>query len=148
MNNQLHFSSATDEWATPQDLFDKLNSQFHFTLDVCASDTNHKCEQYFTIEDNALSKDWGINVCWCNPPYSKGKLKHFIKKAHEESLKGATVVCLIPSRTDTRYWQDYIWSEETGLLCHQIIFIKDRLKFGGHKNPAPFPSAIIIFKKD
>lgn len=135
--NKSLFSSNTEEWETPQNLFDALNNEFHFTLDVCATNENHKCSDYFTKEIDGISKEW-IGVCWMNPPYGK-TIKYWIKKAYDESLKGSTVVCLIPARTDTAYWHDYVMKGE-------VRFIRGRLKFSGSKNSAPFPSAIVIFK--
>jgi len=137
MNNELMFSSKTDMWATPQDFFDKLNEQYNFTLDVCATPENAKCNKFYTKDDDGLAQDWK-GVCWMNPPYGRG-IKHWIKKAYDESRKGAVVVCLIPSRTDTIYWHEYVMKGE-------ITFIKGRLKFGDAKNAAPFPSAVVVFQ--
>jgi phage N-6-adenine-methyltransferase len=139
------FSSSSDNWATPQDFFDKLNEEFHFTLDVCATPENAKCERYFTPEMDGLKQEW-TGVCWCNPPYSQ--IKQWIQKASESASNGATVVMLIPARTDTSYWHRYIWDTEQhrprpGV---EVRFIKGRLKFGGSKNSAPFPSAVVIFR--
>lgn len=136
----VHFSSKSNEWTTPQNLFDELNDEFNFTLDPCATDENAKCSKYFTIEDDGLSKDWSNDVVFMNPPYGRG-IKKWIKKAYEESLNGATVVCLIPARTDTTYWHDFIFDK-----ADDIRFLKGRLKFGNGKNSAPFPSAIIIYE--
>lgn len=133
----VHFSSATEMWATPQEFFDKYNELYNFDTDVCASPENAKCEQYFTEQDNGLEQEWK-GSCWMNPPYGR-TIKSWMKKAYESSLNGATVVCLVPSRTDTVWWHDYAVKGE-------IEFIKGRLKFGGHKNPAPFPSAVVVFK--
>lgn len=137
----VHFSSKSNEWYTPQYLFDELNEEFNFTLDPCATHENAKCDKYFTIEENGLMQDWHNDVVFMNPPYGR-EIKHWIKKAYEESLKGATVVCLIPARTDTTYWHEYIFNK-----AHDIRFLKGRLKFGGGKNSAPFPSAIVVYKK-
>ena len=136
----VHYSSKTNEWSTPQDFFNELNKEFNFTLDPCATSENAKCTKYFTVEDDGLKQDWSKDTVFMNPPYGR-EIKRWIKKAYEESLKGATVVCLIPSRTDTAYWHNYIFGK-----ADDIRFIKGRLKFGGSKNPAPFPSAIIIYK--
>ena len=140
----VHFSSKTDLWSTPQDLFDRLDAIHGFTLDVCATPENAKCEWFFTKEDDGLSKDWWDNVCWMNPPYGR-EISKWVKKAHEASTPdwqhgGAKVVCLLPARTDTRWWHDYV------IPYGKIEFIKGRLKFGGHKNNAPFPSAVVIFE--
>lgn len=105
----VHFSSKSNEWYTPQYLFDELNEKYQFTLDPCASHENAKCDKYFTIEDDGLTKDWSKDIVFMNPPYGRN-IKHWIKKAYEESVKGATVVCLIPARTDTTYWHDYIFN--------------------------------------
>jgi len=130
-------SSLTDVWETPQDLFDKLNQQYSFETDVCALPENAKCETYFTPEVDGLSQDW-TGVCWMNPPYGR-EIGNWMKKAYESSLAGATVVCLVPARTDTAWWHDYAMNGE-------IEFIRGRLKFGNSKNSAPFPSAIVVFK--
>lgn len=131
-------SSITDDWATPQDLFDRLNAIHKFELDVCASDLNAKCPQYFTIEDNGLESDWRGLKCWMNPPYGK-TIGLWMRKAVMEWEKGAKVVCLVPARTDTAWWHDYAMKGE-------IEFLRGRLKFGNSKNSAPFPSALVVFK--
>ena len=136
---EVHYSSKSNEWATPKDLFEKLNKEFNFTLDPCATKENAKCDKYYTIEDDGLIQDWSKDVVFMNPPYGK-QIKHWIRKAYEESEKGAKVVCLIPSRTDTTYWHDYIFGKAS-----DIRFLKGRLKFGESKNSAPFPSAIIVY---
>lgn len=145
----VHFSSKSDMWETPQDLFDRLDAEYAFTRDVCAIPENAKCKRFFTPEQNGLVQEW-TGTCWMNPPYGRS-INAWVAKAYESSLKGATVVCLIPSRTDTRWWHDYCVKGE-------ITFLKGRLKFvnrafpswradGSHKiSPAPFPSAIVIFK--
>lgn len=137
MDRAVWASSATDLWATPQDFFDKLNAEFGFTLDVCASPENAKCERYFTKADDGLAQEW-TGVCWMNPPYGR-EIGHWMRKALESSATGATVVCLVPARTDTAWWHDCAMHGE-------IRFIRGRLKFGGHKNSAPFPCAVVIFR--
>lgn len=137
MNTSPHFSSASDNWATPQDFFDKMNSRFGpFELDVCASKENAKCPRYFTSDDNGLSRQWD-GRCWMNPPYGRA-IGLWMRKAYESSLSGATVVCLVPARTDTAWWHNYA-------ALGKVEFIRGRLKFGGQKNSAPFPSAIVVF---
>jgi len=138
MVNAGLFSSASGEWETPQDLFDELDTEFVFTLDVCATHQNAKCQQYFTRNDNALLQDWQ-GICWMNPPYGR-QIGKWLQKAYESAQAGATVVCLIPSRTDTRWWHDYVMQGE-------IRFIKGRLRFSGAQNSAPFPSAIVVFRQ-
>lgn len=130
-------SSATPEWATPQDLFDKLNAEFRFNVDVCATPQNAKCGLYFTKEQDGLTEDWR-GVCWMNPPYGRG-IAEWMAKAYRSSTEGAVVVCLVPARTDTAWWHDYAVKGE-------IRFIRGRLKFNGHKWNAPFPSAVVVFK--
>jgi len=136
----VHYSSKTNEWSTPQAFFDELNKEFNFTLDPCATSEDAKCNKYFTVEDDGLKQDWSKDTVFMNPPYGR-EIKYWVQKAYEESLKGATVVCLIPARTDTAYWHDYIFGK-----ADDIRFLRGRLKFGDSKNPAPFPSAIIIYK--
>ena len=135
------FSSKTDLWSTPQDLFDELDNEFHFTLDVCADEYNHKCDNYYTKEQDGLSQAW-IGTVWCNPPYGRG-IGQWVRRALFASVAGNTVVMLLPARTDTKWFHDYIYKRDNV----EIRFIKGRLKFGGSKNSAPFPSMIVIFKK-
>ena len=130
-------SSQTDEWATPQDLFDKLDATFHFTLDPCATKENHKCDRFYTREQDGLKQDWGGEVIWCNPPYGRTIGDWVEKCARHQGI----AVMLIPARTDTRWWHENINCNPNA----QVRFLKGRLKFGGAKNPAPFPSAIVIF---
>ncbi|MFA5875247.1 MAG: DNA N-6-adenine-methyltransferase [Candidatus Margulisiibacteriota bacterium] len=130
-------SSKTDLWSTPQDLFDRLNSVYHFKIDVCATHNNSKCRYFYSPEENGLIRPWR-GVCWMNPPYGR-EIGKWVKKAYESSLEGALVVCLLPSRTDTKWWHDYVMKGD-------IDFIKGRLKFGNSKNSAPFPSAIVVFR--
>jgi phage N-6-adenine-methyltransferase len=137
MNTAVHFSSATDLWSTPQDFFDKLHNEFGFETDVCASVENAKCERFFTKEDDGLAQVW-TGVCWMNPPYGR-EIKQWMEKAYKSSLDGATVVCLVPARTDTAWWHDYA-------AKGKVRFIRGRLKFGEHANSAPFPSAVVVFK--
>jgi len=133
----VHFMSTTDKWETPQDLFDKLNEVYRFTLDVCATADNAKCERYFTPIEDGLSQDWNGETCWMNPPYGR-VIGKWIKKA---SGANAVVVALLPARTDTRWFHDYIYGKA------EILFLRGRLKFGGAKHGAPFPSMLVIFDK-
>lgn len=134
--NKGMFTSNTDMWATPQDFFNKLNEEFNFECDVCAIASNAKCRHYFTPEDDGLAQEWE-GVCWMNPPYGR-TIGEWVKKAYESSLQGATVVCLLPARTDTKWWHEYCMKGE-------IRLVRGRLKFGEGKNSAPFPSAVVIF---
>lgn len=139
MDKTALFSSKSDEWSTPQEIFDKLDQEFGFNLDPCASEENHKCFHYFTAEQDGLSKNWGGHRVFCNPPYSK--IADWVRKSYEEALKPETiVVMLIPARTDTRYFHDYI------LHRSEVRFIRGRLKFGDSKNCAPFPSMVVVFR--
>lgn len=140
MNTNVMFSSATDLWATPQDFFDKLNAEFHFTLDPCACPDNAKCAKFYTKHDDGLSQNWSGETVFCNPPYGRS-ICDWVKKCYEESRKsGTVVVALIPARTDTRYFHEFIYRK-----AKEIRFIRGRLKFGGAKNSAPFPSMVVIF---
>lgn len=134
--NKALLSSNTCEWETPQLFFDALNAEHHFDVDVCATANNAKCERYYTKEQDGLSQQWK-GVCWMNPPYGR-EIRKWMRKAYESSLYGATVVCLVPARTDTAWWHDYAMKGE-------VEFVRGRLKFGGSKANAPFPSAIVTF---
>lgn len=138
MMNPGLYSSATPEWATPQKVFDDLNAEFGFTLDPCATPENAKCAKFFTRLDDGLKKEW-VGSVFVNPPYGRG-IGEWVKKAFNSAKEGgAVVVCLLPARTDTKWWHDYCVKGE-------IRFIRGRLKFGDGKNSAPFPSAIVVFK--
>ena len=142
MNNAVFFSSKTDNWETPPELFKDLDNEFKFTLDPCASKENHKCAKYFTKEENGLLQDWSGQRVYCNPPYGR-TVGEWVEKAAKESRKeNTTVVMLLPARTDTKWFHNYIYG------CATIRFIRGRLKFGGSKNSAPFPSMIVIFDKE
>ena len=135
----VHFSSATPEWPTPQWLFDALNKEFGFTVDVCSTHENAKCKKHFTQEEDGLRKSWGGEVCWMNPPYGE-LIKGWMAKAHGAAMhEGATVVCLVPARTDTAWWHEYA-------MKHEIRFLRGRLKFGDATDSAPFPSALIVMR--
>ena len=136
----LMFSSNTDQWSTPQDFFDKLNAEFRFNLDPCADESNHKCDRWYSPEQDGLKKSWGGCRVFCNPPYGR-ELGKWVEKAYMESLKPNTiVVMLIPARTDTKWFHDYIHHRS------EVRFIKGRLKFGGSDNSAPFPSMVVVFR--
>jgi site-specific DNA-methyltransferase (adenine-specific) len=132
-------SSETVEWATPQAFFDELNEEFHFTLDPCSTHRNKKCEKHYTKEDDGLSKDWSGEIVFCNPPYGR-EIVDWVKKCHLESMKGTTVVMLIPARTDTSYFHDYIYRK------HEIRFVRGRLHFNESKQGAPFPSMVVVMR--
>lgn len=140
MNTEVMFSSKTDMWATPQAFFDQLNEEFHFTVDVCAIPENAKCENFFTPEINGLKQEWE-GVCWCNPPYGR-EIGKWVEKAYIASTWGATVVMLLPARTDTKWFHEYIYNKA------EIRFIKGRLKFGNSKTSAPFPSMVVIYRNE
>ena len=142
MNKELMFSSKTDLWSTPQDLFDKYNEKYHFETDVCALPENAKCEKFFTPEMDGLRQEWS-GVCWCNPPYGR-QIGKWVEKCYNEHIKhNITVVMLIPARTDTTYFHEYIYTHA------EIRFIKGRIKFiqnGKEGDAAPFPSMIVIYR--
>ena len=144
MVDKALFSSDSAEWETPQSLFDQLNKEFHFEIDVCATAENKKCENWLghgpgDVFTDGLRHSWGNQVCWCNPPYGR-EVGTWVEKACQESLKGATVVCLLPSRTDTRWFHDWVLGKA------EIRFIRGRLKFQGAPSSAPFPSILAIYR--
>jgi phage N-6-adenine-methyltransferase len=138
MSKQAMFTSKTDLWATPRGFFDRLNSVFRFDLDVCALPENAKCERFFTPADDGLAQNWRGN-CWMNPPYGR-TIGAWVEKAYRSAKEnGATVVCLLPARVDTRWWHDFCAHGE-------VHFVKGRLKFGAATDSAPFPSAVVVFR--
>ena len=139
MINKGLMSSNSVEWATPINVFNELNKEFNFTLDPCSTHENAKCKKHFTIGENGLIQDWSNDVVFCNPPYGR-EISKWVEKCYLENKKGATIVLLIPARTDTSYFHKYIYKK------HEIRFIKGRLKFNDGKNPAPFPSMIVVMK--
>ena len=138
--NDCMFSSKTPEWETPQWLFDSLDAEFHFTLDPCSTDLNCKCKKHFTIEQDGLSQDWTGETVFCNPPYGREMSKWIRKSAEHGQSGGGVAVMLIPARTDTKAFHDYIYGKA------EIRFLKGRLKFGQAKHGAPFPSMIVVFR--
>jgi phage N-6-adenine-methyltransferase len=138
-----HFSSNTEMWETPQWLFDELNEEFDFDLDVCATAENAKCKRYFSPEEDGLSQEWR-GKCWCNPPYGK-TISRWLSKAVASCQEGALVVCLVPSRTDTAWWHHYV------MKASEIRFFRGRLVFretGDRpaQSTAPFASAVVVFR--
>lgn len=160
----VHFSSGADLWGTPPDFFAELDREFNFTLDVCANPETAKCFNYFTTffgyehaclwdgraQVDGLFRDWGRNVCWMNPPYSD--LKTWLAKAALAAFNNATVVALIPSRTDTKAWHRYVWDAKNHCPRPgvEIRYVEGRLKFAGAyyaaESSAPFPSAVVVFR--
>ena len=136
MNTDVMFSSKSDDWETPRDLFNVLDGEFHFTLDVCADYKNAKCSKYYTREQNGLAQEW-TGVCWRNPPYGR-EIGKWVEKAAKSF---ATVVMLLPARTDTKWFHDYC------LPFGKIRFLRGRVKFVGSKNSAPFPSMVVVFRE-
>ena len=139
MINKGLMTSNTDEWATPISFYQELDREFHFTLDPCSTKENHKCDKYYTKEDDGLNKSWGGEIVYVNPPYGK-EISKWTEKAYNENLKGATIVLLLPARTDTRWFHNFIYKK------HEIRFIKGRLKFNDGKQGAPFPSMVVVMK--
>ena len=137
----VHYSSKTDLWETPKALFDQWDQRFHFDLDVCAVPENAKCARYFTPEQNGLAQEWR-GTCWMNPPYGR-QIGKWVRKAAEAAQMGATVVALLPARTDTAWWHDYVMGNE-------VVFLRGRIYFldatGNAPDRAPFPSVIVIFR--
>ena len=142
MNKGL-FTSKTSEWSTPQAFFDKLDAEFHFGLDPCATPQNAKCKKFFTEEDNGLVQDWsGYGAVFVNPPYGR-TIAQWTAKAIHEARRGVIVVMLLPARTDTRWWHDHIMARAT-----EIRFIRNRLYFtdqNGKRGRSPMPSAVVVF---
>lgn len=138
MVDAVLFSSRSEEWETPQELFDVLDNEFHFNLDPCATFQNAKCERFFTKEDNGLMRDWQ-GIVFCNPPYGK-EIALWVQKAALAAQAGATVVLLIHARTDTRWFHEWVLP-----FANEIRFIKGRLNFS-KKGPSTFPSLIVVFR--
>lgn len=136
---EVLLSSGNNEWETPQDIFDQLNKEFCFTLDPCCTKNNAKCKKFFTKEEDGLKQDWGNESVFCNPPYSSKLQDAFVEKCYKHGIMGNTAVLLIPARTDTERFHKFIWNKS------EIRFIKGRLTFSNAKNPAPFPSMIVIY---
>jgi phage N-6-adenine-methyltransferase len=139
-NDKVHFSSKTCVWETPHDLFECLNDEFQFTVDVCALPENAKCEHFYGPDVDGLAQEWAGSV-WCNPPYGD-TMKHWVRKSLLSSQNGATVVLLIPARTCTPYWHNEV------TRASEIRLIKGRLRFVGDNqiSNAPFPSAVVVFR--
>ena len=138
--NKGMYSSSTDEWETPQELFDSLDGEFHFTLDVCATKDNAKCSQYFMRDQDGLKQAWDGHTVWCNPPYGRS-IGSWCRKCYEHSIEGGgTAVMLIPARTDTKWFHQYVYGKA------EIRFIRGRLKYGNAKWNAPFPSMIVVYR--
>jgi phage N-6-adenine-methyltransferase len=138
MNMAVHYSQETQEWGTPQALYEELDAEFKFDLDPCCTDGNAKCDMYFTEKQDGMTQPWAPYRVFMNPPYGY-RIKFWMEKAYEESQRGALVVCLVPSRTDTAWWHDYAMKGD-------VRFIRGRLYFGDGAGRSPFPSAIIIFR--
>jgi phage N-6-adenine-methyltransferase len=136
--NRVHFSSLREDWATPSELFAQLNAEFGFTLDAAASEHNAKAEQFYTEADDGLAQPW-TGVVWCNPPYGR-EIHHWIEKAIRAAHQGATVVLLVPARTDS------VWFQQLMRHADEIRLLAGRVTFEGATEPAPFPSAIAVLR--
>jgi phage N-6-adenine-methyltransferase len=132
----VHYSSERDDWSTPQELFDALDAEFHFDLDVCATEASAKCAKFYSEQDDGLAQLWS-GMCWMNPPYGS-EIRRWVEKAWQAAENGATVVCLVPARVETGWWWDFCRHGE-------VRFLRGRLAFGGGENSAPFPSAVVVF---
>jgi site-specific DNA-methyltransferase (adenine-specific) len=130
------------DWATPQEFFDVLDAEFCFTLDPCCTPQTAKCREYYTFADDGLSQPWAPHIAFCNPPYGR-ELPRWLEKAHQESLLGATCVCLVPAYTDTAWWHDIAAQGEIRLVRNRLYFERD-----GERRRSPFASAVIIFRPD
>lgn len=141
MNTDVMFSNKSNEWATPQSLFEELNAEFHFTLDPCADDINHKCDKYYTVNDDGLAQDWSGERVFCNPPYGR-QVGNWVKKCFSEVYGGKCncAVMLLFAKTDTKWFHNYIYNKA------EIRFIRGRIRFGNQENDAPFPSMVVIFR--
>lgn len=138
------FSSKREDWETPPEIFQPLNQEFHFTLDAAASHQNAKAEHYFTTR--SLEESWAFGgSVWLNPPYGRG-IGRWVRKASEEARLGSTVVCLLPARTCTKWWHDYIWDRNAPRPSVEVRFLKGRVKFVGAEHAAPFPSVVVVFR--
>ena len=135
---ETKFAHAREDWETPDSIFKPLEEEFGIVIDVCASEHNKKCSLRYTIEENGLLQDWSVwHACWMNPPF--GEQAKWVKKAYEESLRGATVVCLLPARTNTNWWHDFC-------MKGTVRFLRGRPVFVGAKHGLPQPLAIVIFQ--
>lgn len=142
---EVLFSSDKTNWRTPQWLLDELDKEFDFFLDAAADETNAKCADFLTEEDDALSMNWDCGgTIWVNPPYGRTLTPQWVKKMSEQCDRGNLIVALLPARTDTRWFHQYIYKK------HEVRFIKGRLKFqdndGNTLSAAPFPSMLVIFR--
>ena len=144
----VHFKSGNKEWETPDSFFQPYAKEFNIKLDVCATRENAKCKAFYDKKTNGLHASWAIaneigggkSACWMNPPYGRG-IEKWVKKAYDEALKGVTTIALLPARTDTSWFHNYIYKK------HEVRFLKGRIKFVDASSSAPFPSMIVIFKK-
>lgn len=131
------FSSDRTDWETPPELFATLNEIYHFDLDVCATAENAKCARFFSPQENGLTQEWR-GMCWMNPPYGR-EIAKWVSKAWLAGQAGTTVVCLLPARTDAKWWHLYVMD------ATYIAFMPGRIRFVGAQAGAPFPSAVVIF---
>lgn len=141
MKIDVMWSSNKMDWSTPQDFYNELNKEFHFTLDPCADDHNYKCKKYYTKEQDGLLQDWSGEIVFCNPPYGRS-IKNWVRKCFKECYAGdcRCAVMLIPARTDTIWFHDYVYNKA------EIRFVKGRLKFGNQQKDAPFPSMVVVYR--
>jgi site-specific DNA-methyltransferase (adenine-specific) len=140
MNKELMFSSKSEEWSTPDLFYRRLHEEFNFELDAAATEDNAKCDHYYTKADNGLNQPWAPHRVWVNPPYGRNVTGLWIEKAFLEARHGALVVMLLPARTDTAWFHDFIFGRA------ELRFVRGRLKFGGAPHGAPFPSMLAIFR--
>jgi phage N-6-adenine-methyltransferase len=135
-------SDKRQDWETPWHVFDPYNDEFAFTLDVCAVAETTKCARFFSPAVDGLAQDWGTDICWMNPPYGrKGLVDAWMAKAYHSALAGATVVCLVPSRTGTGWWHDWVLGKAA-----EVRLRKGRIRFVGAKDQAGFPSVVVVYR--
>ena len=140
----VHASSKTDNWPTPQRFFDELNAKHKCDVDTCATSENSKCQVYFSPEEDGLTQDWFPGrTYWCNPPYGHPACGKWVKKGYESARAGAKVVMLLPARTSTKWFHNYVWKK-----CTEICYVKGRLKFGDRKGSAFFASIVVVFSPE
>lgn len=138
--SSVHYSSATDQWATPRALFEEWDRLFHFDLDVCADASNAKCSSYFDVWADGLAQSWAPRRCWMNPPYGR-EIGRWCQKAAAEAELGALVVGLLPARTDTAWWHRHVVPHA------HVVYLRGRVRFGEAKAGAPFPSAVAVWSR-
>lgn len=138
--NRGLFSSVRGDWATPQQLIQALRTEFPFTLDACAAPDTAVADEWFSSANESIGPAVWSGVVWVNPPYGRG-VDAWIVKAIQEAERGATVVMLLPARTDTAWFHELVIPHAA-----EIRFLRGRLSFDDGKGRAPFPSMLLVFR--